>query len=470
MYNLPKNMKVLTLLTIVMITVGSVDSIRNLPTTALFGSSLVFFFLIGAIFFLIPCALIAAELSSTWSEAGGIYGWVRQAFGKRVALFAIWFQWIENVLWYPTILAFLAGTAGYLISPDLAHNKFFLIFVILASFWGVTLINWLGMKSSARFSNFCTFAGLLAPMTLIISFGFIWFLSGMPIQINLTPSSLLPDFNNTQLWVALAGIILSFCGMEIAAVHGCDVKNPQKTYPRAMLIATFIILLTLIFGSLAIAIVVPQNEISLVAGIMQACDTFFGAYHMQWVLPIIGVMLIIGGLGSVSNWTIAPTRGLLIAAEDNNLPAFLQKTNRFNAPSNLLLYQAIIVTFLSCIFLLMPSVNASYWLLTALAAQLYMFMYLLMFLSAIYLRYKYPNIKRPYAIPGKNYGIWIIGSMGMIGALTTIIVGFIPPTNIEMGSVTNYELLLISGLIIMSLPPLFATRLKRTVRVYAEEN
>lgn len=207
--------RVLTVFSLTMITVGSVDSIRNLPATALFGSSLIFFFIISALFFLIPCALVSAELSAGWPKHGGIYIWVKEAFGMQLGFAAIWLQWIENVVWYPTILSFVAGTIGYMISPTLVNNKIFLITIILASFWGTTLINWLGMKSSARFSNLCSIVGLIIPMTLIVILGFIWFMTGKNLQIGFSPSALLPNFNDSSLWVSLTGIMMSFCGIEI---------------------------------------------------------------------------------------------------------------------------------------------------------------------------------------------------------------------------------------------------------------
>src|SRR3990167_7732503 len=173
--------RALGVFSLAMITAGSVDSVRNLPETALFGSSLIFFFVLGALFFLLPTALVSAELASTSQESGGVYAWVKNAFGLRWGFFAIWFQWIENVIWYPTILSFVAGTIGYLISPSLAQDKIFLIVVILCSFWGATIINLFGIKSSARFSNFCTMAGLLLPMTLIIALGTAWIFSGKPL-------------------------------------------------------------------------------------------------------------------------------------------------------------------------------------------------------------------------------------------------------------------------------------------------
>jgi glutamate:GABA antiporter len=437
-----------------MITAVSVDSVRNLPATALFGSSLIFFFILGAIFFLLPCALVSAELSSTSTESGGIYAWVKNAFGAQMGVIAIWLQWIENVVWYPTILSFVAGTIGFLISPDLANSKIFLITVILVAFWSATAINLLGIKSSAIFSNFCAITGLLLPMALIIGLGAVWIFAGHPLQIQFTTQALLPHLNDSQMWVALTGIMLSFCGVEIATVHARDVQNPQRSYPRAMLLATVIIVFTLVCGALAIAVVLPEKEISLVAGIMQAFYAFFTAYHLTPILPLVALTLVIGSMGGVSNWVIAPTRGLLLAAQDGYLPRHFGYENRFSAPKVLLIYQALIVTGVSMVFLLLPSINASYWLLTALTAQLYMLMYILMFAAALKLRYRSAERRHGFQIPGGHWGIWVVAIAGMIGSTLTFIIGFIPPSNIQTGSVFFYESLLITGLLIMSTPPI----------------
>src|SRR3990167_3229627 len=163
----------LTSFSLILITVGSVDSIRNLPATALFGSQLITFFILGALFFLLPTALVSAELASGWPNQGGIYVWVKAAFGKRIGFLAIWLQWIENVIWYPAILSFVAGSIGYLINPLLINNPYFLWLVIVVAFWSMTFLNMLGMQSSALFSNICTIAGLLLPMTLIIGLGVV---------------------------------------------------------------------------------------------------------------------------------------------------------------------------------------------------------------------------------------------------------------------------------------------------------
>ena len=447
------NRYALTIFSLTMITVGSVDSIRNLPATALFGSQLIALFILGAVFFLLPTALVSAELASGWAQQGGIYIWVKEAFGKKTGFLAIWLQWIENVIWYPTILSFVAGTIGYLINPNLASNPYFLWLIIVSSFWGATFVNLYGMRSSAMFSNICAISGLLLPMSLIIGLGAAWIAGGNPMQVKFDLASIMPHWQDRSIWVSLTAIMMSFCGIEIATVHANDVENPQRAFPRALIYSVCIILSTLILGSLAIAVVLPSNDINLVAGIMQAFDTFFARYHLVWLMPVIAVMLVMGGFGGVSNWIIAPTKGLLVAAKDGNLPLFFQRTNQHGAPVMMLVGQAIIVTVLSSLFLFMPSVNGSYWLLTALAAQLYMLMYLLMFLAAIKLRIKAPHHPRAFRIPGGMLGMGIVAGMGMVGVLTTLVVSFMPPDGIDVGNVANYELTLIVGLLLMCSPP-----------------
>ena len=254
---------------LVMLIIGAVDNIRNLPAAALFGSTLIFFFIFSAIVFLIPSALVSAELASSWTEKGGICYWIKLAFGDRCAFMAIWLQWIANLVWFPTILSFLAGVVAYLINPELVHSKFYVISVILIIFWSLTLINLKGIHVSAKFVAFCTITGMAIPMALIIGLAIAWVLLGHPLQVNFNASTLWPSFSHINSWVSLTAIMTAFAGMELSAVHIKEINNPQKTFPRALYISVWLILATMILGSLAIAIVLPKDQINLVNGVMQ---------------------------------------------------------------------------------------------------------------------------------------------------------------------------------------------------------
>lgn len=437
-----------------MLITGAIDSVRNLPATALFGSALIFFFVFATVFFLLPTALVSAELAATWTEQGGIYGWVKQAFGKKVALIAIWLQWANTIVWYPTILSFIAGTIAFLISPALAQNKTYLITVILSVFWGLTILNLFGLKASARFATACAIIGMIIPMLLIIGMGVMWFFSNHPSQLTINSSNIIPNFKNFDSWISLTAIITSFLGIELATVHVKQVVNPQKTFPKAMLFSSIIILLTMLLGSLAIAVVLPQSEINLVDGLMRAFTNFFKAYHLTYLLPVLTVMLVIGSMGGMINWVISPAKGLLNAAEDGYLPQILQKVNKHNVPSTMLLIQAVLVTICCIAFLYIPSINGSYWLLTDLSTQLYVMMYLMMFAAALRLRYKFPKVSSGFQIPGGKLGLWTICLSGLFGCSVALVIGFFPPTSIDFGGILKFESLFAGGILLLLLPVL----------------
>jgi len=445
----------LSIFTLVMLITVSIDSIRNLPATALFGNTLIFFFVFASIVFLIPTALVSAELSSTWTRDGGIYHWVLMAFGEKIAFLAIWLQWINTMVWYPTILSFIAGTAAFLIDPKLAQNKIYLVSIILGVFWLLTLVNLKGLKTSARFASVCAIVGMIIPMVLIITLAVIWVFLGKPIQLHINGNTIIPHFGHMSSWISLTAIMTAFLGMELATVHVRNVEDAQHKFPKAMFYSVVIIASTMIFGALAIAFVLPHDQINLVDGVMQAFSGFFRTYHMHWMIPVIAVALLIGSLGGMINWIISPAKGLLQAAEHGYLPKFFQKENKHGVASHLLITQALLVSVVCLAFLLMPSVNGSYWLLTDLSTQLYMLMYIFMFFAALCIHYKYADHPKSFKIPCGSFGKWVACLLGVIGCSITLVVGFFPPAGINVGGAMHYEVLFSSGIILMLLPALF---------------
>src|ERR1700733_1673657 len=155
--------KVLSVFSLVMINVIAVDSLRTLPISAKLGLPLISYYLVAALTFFIPVALVAAELATAYPNTGGLYVWVREAFGRRGGFITICLQWIFNVVWYPTILAFIAATLSYLFAPQLANNKFYLLATALSLFWIFTLLNCFGMRLSSIVSVIGASMGTILP-------------------------------------------------------------------------------------------------------------------------------------------------------------------------------------------------------------------------------------------------------------------------------------------------------------------
>ncbi|MFH1653317.1 MAG: amino acid permease [Pseudomonadota bacterium] len=445
-----------------MMNVAIIMNLRGLPMMAKEGLSMIFFVLFATFIFLIPTSLVSAELATGWPKEGGVYRWIKVAFGGRWGFLAIWLQWIQNVIWYPTILAFAAGALSYLfMDPSLANNKIFNVAVILVIYWGATFMNFRGMKTSGWLTTAGVIGGTILPGILIIALGIAWWVKGNTLEFTLTSHSILPDFSNFSNISFLAGVVLLFAGMEVSAVHALDVKNPKKDYPKAIFLAAFIIVIIFTLSTLSIAAVLPVKKISLTAGIMQGFMDLLNIFKLDWLLPVIGFFLAFGAIGAVTPWIVGPSKGLLATAKDGDLPPFLAHTNKSGVPTHILLIQGLIVTAVSLVYLLMPNVSSAFFLLTALAVILYLTMYIILFVAAIRLRYTQPKVTRAYKIPFGNFGMWFVAGIGILGALFAITVGFFPPSQLTVGSPTFYITFLILGVTVLGGMPLIINHFKK---------
>jgi amino acid transporter len=214
-------------------------------------------------------------------------------------------------------------------------------------------------------------------------------------------------------------------------------------------------------GSVAIATVVPHDKLQLTSGGMDAFRALFEAFAMPWAVPIIATIITLGAMGMMNTWIVGPSRGLLATAQDGDFPPILQKANKRSMPVAILILQAIIVSILSLVFLYMPNVSASYWILLAMASELYMIMYILLFISAIRLRYTQPHVDRTYRVPGGKIGMWIVSSVGILGSLFAIVISFFPPSQLETGNIFLYESVLIGGSLFFCIIPLIIYWLRK---------
>ncbi len=458
---LQNNKRVVNVFVLAMLNVSIMASLRNLPLVAEFGYTAIFFFAIAGLFFLIPCALVSAELATGWPKSGGIYIWVREALGDRWGFFAIWMQWVHNVTWYPAMLSFVATTLAYVFFPQIAANKLFVLLVILVGFWGMTILNYFGIKTSALFSTIGVIAGTIVPGLFIIGFGYYWWYLDKPTDLVFSTSALFPDFSSISNFVFLAGLLLAFGGLEVSAGYAGEVKNPRRNYPIAIILAAVITFVLFMFGSLSIALVIPVDEISLVAGVMDALKVFLSSFRLEWFLPFIGVLLIVGAIAEVNSWIIGPVKALYTTSIHGNLPPFFQLQNKRGMPTHLLLFQAFVVSIFSFLFLFMPTLSATYWILSVLSSEMYLTMYLLMFISAIRLRYLAPDVPRAYRIPHPKRGMWIVASIGIVSSLAAMILGFMPPPRITIGNPLFFTLFLIVSLFIMVAVPLIIHQFKK---------
>ncbi len=440
----------ISVFTLAMINVAAIASLRGLPGEAEYGLSSIFYYLFAAVFFLIPVAFVSAEMATSWTEKGGVFRWVGEAFGGAWGFVAIFLQWIQNTIWFPTALTFAAVSLAFTGSDiafdtKLASNANYTLAIVLGVYWLATLLNFRGAKLSGAISTWGVVLGTLIPAILLIFLGIAYVFSGKPIYLDTSPSEFIPDLANFGNLSLAVSIFLFYAGMEMSSVHVKDVANPQKDYPKAILLSSIITVLLFIFGTLAIAVIIPKEQINLTQSLLIAYENLFKAFNIEWLGPVVAACLAFGVFGQVSTWIAGPSKGILTVGKAGYLPVWLQKTNAEGVQVNILIIQGIIVTLLAIMFVLLPSVQAAYQILSALTITLYLIMYILMFSAFIKLRISQPYVKRFFKVPFGHFGMWFFGGLGLFASLLAFFFGFFPPSQISVGSPLIWIGLLVIG-------------------------
>ena len=456
----------LSVMTLAIMNVTAVVSLRGLATEAIYGLQSAFYYLFAAIVFLIPTAMVAAELAAMFSgKQGGVFRWVGEAFGARFGFLAIWLQWIQSTIWYPTVLTFGAVSIAYIgfnpaTDASLASNRLFTLIVVLAIYWIATFISLKGLGWVGKVSKIGGVIGTILPAAILIILAAIYLLSGGTNNLNVH-ESFFPNLANFDNLVLASSIFLFYAGMEMMGIHVMEVDNPKRNYPRAIIIGSLVTVVIFILGTFALGIIVPAKDISLTQTLLIGFDSYFKYLHISWMGPIMAIALVFGVLAGVLTWVAGPSKGIFTVGRAGYLPPFFQKTNKNGVQRNILLVQGVIVTILGLLFVVMPSVQSFYQILSQLTVLLYLIMYMMMFAAAITLRYKLPKMERPFRLGAKGNGLmWILGGLGFCGSLLAFVLSFIPPSQISVGSNKVWFLVLIIGAIVFVVIPfiIYASR------------
>jgi amino acid transporter len=450
-----KTMEKLTVLMLVLLNFSAVVGLRGLPLMAGYGLSSIFFYALAAVCFLIPVSFICAELATGWPKSSGIYGWVKEAFGERMGFLAVWFQWAPNVIWYSLVLSFFAATISYLIpNSGLAGNQEYVAIVTIIVYWIATYVNLHGFNIVKKLSSSLTVIGVMIPVLLLTLFALDWIRLGNAPQTALDLGAIIPTLEGIGSLVFAISVFASFSGMEVHAVRANNLKNVAKDYPKTVFLSALLIFFFFVIGTVSISVIVPHSNLNLLTGLIEAFKDFLSTVGKMGLLPIFVAMICLGLFGQVVSWISGPSKSLLIAAENGNLPPFFKQQNKNGVHINILLMQGTLVTIIALLFLLFRSTELFYWFLTDVYAHLYLLMYMLLFAAAIKLRYSQPNVKRSFTVPFGNAGMWLFGGVGFLAALSGFLVGFFPPTELPKSGVLLYEAATSLGVLAIAIIPI----------------
>ena len=440
--------KVMRLKDIVLMNVTAIIGLRWLPIAAGYGASSITLWVLAALLFFIPLGIISTELATTWPDEGGLYVWVKKAYGERPAFLVSWFYWTNSFFYSPTILTFVVVTLVFIYNPLLAHSKLFVCSAVLSVLWLLTLLNIRGLRLVKYLSNLSGSFGIILPGIIIIALGFIAvFIWKRPIPTDYSLVNWIPNFGLKSNIVFLSTLMFAMAGIELTPTIAGETENPQKTFPRALVISAVLIVATYIIGTMAITWMIAPGKIGAASGIMDAIVLITKDLGIPFLAVVIALMIAIGGLGGASVWVVAPIKMFFESTKEGVLPKSLTKLNKDNMPTRAIIAQSVVVSVIILGTSLLPSVNVFYETLVLMATITYFLPYLAMFMTFFKLRKDYPNIKRPYRVPGGNVFAWIVAAVGFSSVLLAIVLPFIiPPQDVTtVHDILMYRLEIASG-------------------------
>jgi glutamate:GABA antiporter len=440
-----------------MMTVGSVGYLGSAPAMSVFGIASVFLYVLPALVFLLPVSLVAAELASGWQ--GGVYNWVREGISAPMGLLAVWCQFAQTIFYYPALLAYVAGTLAYVIDPRLAGNGVYNAAVIIILFWGGVLVSSRGVALVAELSSSGTMIGTLIPAGILVALGTAYLVQGNHSAAPMTAGHLLPPWHGLASIVLIVNSFFTYAGIEVNAVHVDELRNPGREYPKSIFLAMVLVLAVFIVPTLAISWVIPSRKISFTAGLMQAFSSLFRHFGLAFAVPLIAIALAVGALAGMMAWLDGPSEGLLrIGREQGFLPPYFQKVNGKGIEVRILAAQGTVITVIALLYAFIPSVSRAYWIFAAMATQVYLIMYVLMFVAAMKLRRSQPNHARGYRAPA----LGLLCLLGGVSSVAALVIGFVAPSQFGRSNSLEYAALILAGILLIGvLPPLLLDRFRR---------
>ncbi len=457
---------------IVLMNVVAIVGLRWIARAARVGAPSVTLWILAWIAFFLPLAAAIIELSSRYPQQGGVYVWVRRAFGPAHGFVCGWCLWVNNLFYFPSLLLFAAANA---LAPfgagaqALADSRAYSVAFVLIGLWICVVVNVVGLGVGKWLHNVGS-VGTWVPAALLIGAGAMAY-GRFGSATSFAPSELVPHadlLSTISLWSAMC---FAFSGFELASFVGQEVRRPTRTIPAATLVSGLMITAIYIVGSASVLVAVPASALAERSGITDAVDLVSARIGLVGLGGLTGALLAIGGLAGTNSWTAGAARVPFAAGVDEAMPrAFGRLHPRYRTPHVALVIQGVTASliFLTSLFLTIAgaqtTIQEAYDIMVNLTILIYFIPYLYLFLALVRLRRI--DADRPadaVLVPGGRAGLWLVAGLGFLATAVSVVLVFVPPAGTE--NVINYESnLLLQAAIILGVGGIFYGSSRRRTR------
>ncbi|MEZ9577926.1 MULTISPECIES: APC family permease [unclassified Vibrio] len=417
--------------------------VDTLTASASIGVSSIGWWLLILVVFVLPYGLITSELSSAYPGEGGIYDWVKKAFGSNWAIRTTWFYWINVGLWMPAVYILFAGMFAELFAPDLPLSAQILICIALT--WGTVWICNISTDIGVMITNFCAILKVIIISVLGVG-GFIY-AANNGVANEFSFQAILPSFDTGVTF--LPALVFNLMGFELVATMTKQMKD-VKQMPKVVFLAIAITSFLYIAGTIGILMALPVDEIGLVAGIVDTLKVLFGEGPLgQFIIYALGVVTLITFIGNMVSWTMGSSRAAAEAGKEGELPQIAAKTSdKHGTPVGANLITGLVSTSVIIIYAFFANTNDElFWSMFAFSSCVFLMPYLFMFPAYLKLRTTDADRTRPFRVPGNLVVQKVITTVCFLIVFQAVVL-FIFPDIIFSNIEWTYSLPILTGVLI----------------------
>src|ERR1700675_1906075 len=394
------------------------------------GTSSISLWVIAALFFFVPGAFVINELSSRFPEEGGLYVWAKEAFGDFHGFVAGWTYWIYTVFYFPGLLLASASMSAYVIGEKggpLSQDRTFLLLVSIALLLVAVLLNIIGLNIGKWLQN-AGGVGTYTPLLILVGVALlIYFRSGSATHF--TFANMMPSWNwdTVNFWSQIA---FAFTGLELVSAMSEEVRDPQRTLPKAIFASGGLIAVIYIAGTIAILTMIPADVVDPKSGVFQAITVGSTALRIGIVGVIAALLVTVGNAGGVGSTVAGISRVPFVVGIDRYLPSWFGKIHpKWKTPHISILVQAGLSAVVLVLSQFRATERAAYVVLVSAAIVLYFIPFIYMYAAVIKLAWREDRKKNKNAVlfPGGKAGVCICGILGLLAVVAGIFFSLIPP-------------------------------------------
>jgi amino acid transporter len=428
---------------VLLFNIAAVLGPRWIAAAAHNGTSSISLWVLAAVLFFLPTSLIIIELSTRFPAEGGLYVWSKEAFGDFHGFIAGWSYWIYTFFYFPGLLTASVAMSVFIGGPKyapLATNPHYLLWASLGLLAVAVVMNLVGLNIGKWLQNA---GGVSTYLPLLMLIGIGWYFAvhhGSASHFDWKGSLPVWNLDTVNFW---SNIAFAFTGMELVCAMSEEVRDPKKTFPRAIYASAVMIALIYIVATVALLTLLPAEKIDVRNGVFQGISGSSAVLGIAWFGVIAALLVTVGNAGGVGATVAGVARVPFVAGIDSYLPEFFGKIHpKWKTPYVSILIQAAI----SGVILVFSQINATvveaYQFLVDMAVILYFIPFLYMYAAAIKLSYRKDRAGGGQAVlvPGGKIGIWLTGTLGFLITAGSMALAAIPPGGVKSKAIFEAKL------------------------------